>query len=267
MDDLLRSLTTDELAAWRRLVERAGAATVLTWLSPRAVTACMLGDTTFAAAALETLRVEGSPAAQQVIAAFPEVAALAHVAPPQVEHDPPIVDTRGGSRASQPRPLLDHVATRLLGRKLAGLEARDRARFQDAGKQGLSEAAFDELASVTARVLGAGLGPALRAAVLHLDIAKTADAQLRGRWAQLGISLEIHNEAAAAILRHAQTARAWGLAPALDKLALAWIEAHGLAGQHVRGEGPMMMFAPLVAALRELAPALGRVLRVQAHEA
>jgi SAM-dependent methyltransferase len=267
VDDLLRALTSDDRAAWGRLVERVGAATVLTWLSPRAVTACMLGDTTFAAAALETLRVEGSPAAQQVIAAFPEVAALAHVAPPQVEHDPPILDTPGGSRASQPRPLLDHVATRLLGRKLAGLEARDRGRFQDAGKPGLSERAFDELAALVHRVLDAGLGPALRAAILHLDIAKTADAQLRGQWAQLGISLEIHNEAAAAILRHVQTGRAWGLAPAQGKLALAWIEAHGLAGQHVRGEGPMMMFAPLVAALRELAPALGRVLRVQPHEA
>jgi SAM-dependent methyltransferase len=215
------------------------------------------------------LRAEGSPAAQQVIAAFPEVAALAHPAPPQVEHDPPIVDTRGGSRASQPRPLLDHIASRLLGRKLPGLELRDRARFQDADKPGLSQAAFDELANVTARVLAAGLGPALRAAILHLDIAKTRDTALRAAWIQQGISLEVHNEAAAAILRKADRAKTWGLSPQLAKLAIAWVEAHGLAGQHVRGEGPMMMFAPLVAALRELAPALGRVIAggVAAHEA
>ena len=40
--------------------------------------------------------------------------------------------------------------------------------------------------------------------------------------------------------------------PPIAKLAIAWVEAHGLAGQHVRGEGPILMFAPLVSALREL---------------
>lgn len=227
----------------------------------------MLGDTRFAAAALETLRAEGSPAALQVLAAFPEALALAHPAPPQIEHDPPAIGP--GSRGSQPRPLLDHIATRLLGRKLAGLETRDLATFQDGSKSALSPQAFDELAAVTKRVLDAGLGPALRAAIIHLDIAKTANAPLRAEWAQRGISLEIHNEAAAAILRKADRARGWGLAPQLQKLAVAWVEAHGLAGQHVRGEGPMMMFAPLVAALRELGPALGRVLGggIEAHRA
>ncbi len=270
MVDLWSALTPDDLAAWRRVVERAGAAAVVGWLSPRALTSVMLNDTRFAAAALETLRSEGSPAAQQVAAAFPEAVALAHPAPPQIEHDPPVLELAQGSRQAQPRPLLDHIATRLLGRKLAGLEARDRARFQDASKPGLSAQAFDELAGASARVLGAGLGPALRAAIVHLDIAKTRDAALRGAWTQQGISLEVHNEAAAAILRKTDRAKAWGLAPPLGKLVIAWVEAHGLAGQHVRGEGPMMMFAPLVAALRELGPALGRTLGpggVQAHEA
>ena len=259
MVDLWSALTPDDLVAWRRVVERAGAATVAGWLSPRALTSCMLGDTRFAAAALETLRGEGSPAAQQVLAAFPYAAALAHPAPPQIEHDPPNVEATG-SRQGQPRPLLDHIATRLLGRKLAGLEARDLALFQDAKKPGLSAQMFDELAKLTKRVLDAGLGPALRAAILHLDIAKTADVQLRSTWTQHGVALDVHNEAAAAILRKSENPRAWGLAPQLQKLAIAWVEAHGLAGQHVRGEGPMMMFAPLVAALRELAPALGRML-------
>jgi SAM-dependent methyltransferase len=261
------ALTPDDVAAWRRVVERAGAAAVVSWLSPRALTACMLNDTRFCAAALETLRAEGSPPAQQVVAAFPEAAALAHPMPAQIEHDPPRLDAQG-SRQAQPRPLLDHIASRLLGRKLAGLEARDRDRFQDATKPGLSPSTFDELAKLTKRVLDAGLGPALRAAILHLDIAKTKHAQLRTAWTQQGISLEVHNEAAAAILRKADRATAWGLPPQLQKLAIAWVEAHGLAGQHVRGEGPMMMFAPLVAALRELAPGLGRVLGgLQAHEA
>jgi SAM-dependent methyltransferase len=251
--------------ALRPLVQRTGAAEVVSWLAPRALITCMLDDTRCAAAALETLRDGNSPAAQQVIAAFPEAEALAHPAPPQIEHDPPIVSDDAGSRQSQPRPLLDHIASRLLDKKLAGLEARELATFQT--KAGLSQAVFDDLATATKRVLDTGLGPALRAAIIHLDIAKTANPALRSAWTQQGISLEVHNDAAAAILRKADRARAWGLAPPIAKLVLAWVEAHGLAGQHARGEGPMMMFAPLVAALRELSPALGRVLGRQPHEA
>jgi SAM-dependent methyltransferase len=235
-------------------IERAGAAQVASWLTPRALVACILGDTRFAAAALETLRVPDSPAALQVAQAFPDVLAIAHPAPPQVEHDPPV--------GTQPRPLLDHIATRLLGRKLAGLEAGDLALFQTVG---LSEPAFAALVSITKKVLEAGLGPALRAAILHLDIAKTASPGHRTAWTAQGIALEVHNEAAAAILRRAN--RTWDLPPPLAKLAIAWIEAHGLAGQHVRGEGPLLMLAPLIGALRELAPALGRVLNLEPHRA
>lgn len=225
----------------------------------------MLGDTQFAAAALETLRAPESPAALQVTEAFPEVAALAYPAPAQVEHDPPVVDTSRGSRGAQPRPLLDHIATRLLGRKLAGLEARDIARFQQGAA--LSPACFDELAATTARVIAAGLGPVVRAAVLHLDIAKTQNQAMRSAWSLQGVSLEVHNEAAAAILRVLDRSKTWGLAPPLGRLAIALVEAHGLAGQHVRGEGPILMFAPLVGALRELAPALGRALACEGHDA
>jgi SAM-dependent methyltransferase len=225
----------------------------------------MLGDTQFAAAALETLRAPESPAAMQVTAAFPDVAALAYPAPAQVEHDPPVVDAARGSRGAQPRPLLDHIATRLLGRKLAGLEARDIARFQQTAA--LSQACFDELANTATRVIAAGLGPVLRAAILHLDIAKTQNQAMRSAWSLQGISLEVHNEAAAAILRVLDRSKSWGLAPALGRLAIALVEAHGLAGQHVRGEGPVLMFAPLVGALRELAPALGRALACEGHDA
>src|SRR5687768_670901 len=131
MDELLRVL--------QQLVSRAGANAVASWHSPSALIACMLGDTRFAATTLECLRNPESPAAQQLAAAFPETAGLAFPAPPQIEHDPPIVATvgAGSTRASQPRPLLDHIATRLLGRKLAGLEARDIDLFQDADKPGL----------------------------------------------------------------------------------------------------------------------------------
>ena len=162
--DLLRALTTatpEDVAAWRRLIARVGFDRLATWLSPAALGSAVLADTGFAQAMLEALRGEGEVAAC-VAAAFPEVGALAAPMPPQVEHD-----------VGSDRPLLDHIATRLLGRKLAGLEARDLARFQD---RGLSAAAFDRLADATARVLAAGLGPALRAAILHLDIAKTTSA-------------------------------------------------------------------------------------------
>jgi SAM-dependent methyltransferase len=243
---VLSSASGDELAAWRRLAARVGPATLGAWLSPPAMMAAMLADTGFAAAMLETLRGDG-PAASCLTAAFPEVAALGAAMPPQVEHDP-------GSA----QPLLDHIASRLLGKKLLGLETGDLARFQDAG---LSRPVFDGLAAIAARVVAAGLGPPLRAAVFHLDIAKS-QGPLRAAWLAQGLALDVHNEAAAAILRHADRARGWPLPDVLGKLAIAWVEAHGLAGQHVRGEGPLAMFAPLVGTLRDLAPALGRTLGV-----
>src|SRR3954465_6638938 len=110
---------------------RVGPETLAAWLSPTAMIAATLADTGFAAAMLETLRGD-SPAAACVVAAFPELAALAAPMPPQVEHDP-------GTEL----PLLDHVATRLLGKKLLGLETRDLARFQESG---LSPATFEALA-------------------------------------------------------------------------------------------------------------------------
>ncbi len=253
--DLLRALASaspDDRATWSRLVAAVGADTLATWLSPSALVSAVLADTGFARAMLDALRTEAATSAA-VIAAFPEVAALSAPMPTQVEHDP-----------GTDRPLLDHIATRLLGRKLAGLEAADLSRFQD---RGLSPAAFAPLAATCARITAAGLGPPLRAAILHLDIAKTQSAAHRTAWSALGISLDVHNEAAAQILRRTDRVRSWPLGEALGTLAIAWIEAHGLAGQHVRGEGPLVMFAPLVAALRDLAPALGLVLRVPPADA
>ena len=229
------------------LVESAGAATVASWLTPRALAACALGNTRFAAEALELLRAPETAGALAVAAAFPEAIALAAPAPTQVEHD-----------AGSDRPLLDHIATRLLGTKLAALEGL-------VAWPGLSQPAFAELAAAARRVLDAGLGPPLRAAIIHLDIAKTANAALRASWQKEGIALDVHNEAAARILRKQDRARLWGMPAPLAKLAIAWVEAHGLAGQHVRGEGPMLMFAPLVAALRELAPQLGRLVGPEAE--
>ncbi|MDB4961040.1 MAG: methyltransferase [Myxococcales bacterium] len=244
MSELLRTLmgaSADDRDAWRRLVHQVGAATVATWLSPEALRAATLADTGFACAMLEELRGDGACTAA-LASAFPEIAALAAPMPMQVEHD-----------AGSERPLLDHIGARLLGRKLRGLETHDLARFQD---RGLSQGAFDRLVAVSDRVMAAGLGPALRVAILHLDIAKTASTAHRAAWSAQGIPLDVHNEAAAAILRRLDRARGWPLPDPIAQLAIACVEAHGLAGQHVRGEGPLQMFAPLVTALRELAPAL-----------
>ncbi|HEY0250333.1 MAG TPA: hypothetical protein VGC41_02360, partial [Kofleriaceae bacterium] len=151
-------------------------------LSPHAIVTYVLGDTRFAAAALELLRTPDAPGAKQVAAAFPEVTALAAPMPAQIEH-----------AAGSDRPLLDHIATRLLGEKLLGLETG--ARWD-----GLSQAAFDELAALWARLREVGLDSALRAAILHLDIAKTASESHRQAWLARPISLDVHNEAAAKIV-------------------------------------------------------------------
>ncbi len=248
--NLLDLLTGSDLSAWHDLVDRVGPMTIASWLSPQALVAATLADTAFAAAVLEGLRGESAPA---VAAAFPETLALAAPMAAQVEHD-----------AGSDRPLLDHIATRILGRKLLGLERGDLARFQD---RGLSPDAFAALSTLARRVIDARLGPALRVALIHLDIAKTASVVLRTAWAAQGISLDVHNEASAAILRRSDRARSWPLPEILGKLAIALVEAHGLAGQHVRGESPLAMFAPLVGTLRDLAPGLGRVLGVSAAEA
>ncbi len=255
MTELLGMLTfapPEDLAAWRRLVDRVGPATLATWLSPHALVAATLADTSFAHALLDALRTDG-PAAIAIGAAFPETVALAAPMPTQVEHD-----------AGSERPLLDHIAARLLGRKLRGLETADLVRFQD---RGLSPEVFAQLSALAQRVLVAGLGPPLRAAILHLDIAKTSSTAHRAAWSALGIPLDVHNEASAAILRRTDRAKAWPLPDVLGKLAIAWVEAHGLAGQHVRGEGPLLMFGPLAGTLRDLAPALARVLGVAPAEA
>ncbi|MDX2090800.1 MAG: methyltransferase [Kofleriaceae bacterium] len=234
------------------LVGKVEVGTLAGWLSPAAMRAVMLADTQVASSMLEGLRENGAQA-QAVALAFPEAVALAAPMPAQVEHD-----------AGSDRPLLDHIATRLLGRKLLGLEQRDLTRFQD---HGLTEGRFTRLADIAHRVLHAGLGPTLRAAIFHLDIAKTASAQHRAAWTAQGLSLEVHNEAAAAIVRANGRVRGWGLGEACGELAVTWIEAHGLAGQHVRGEGPLRMFAPFVTSLRELSPRLAGELGVSPEQA
>ncbi len=248
-------MTFDEAdrAAFARLVARVGVPTVATWLSPTALASAIFGDTQFAAAALEALREPTSAAANAITAALPEAAALAAPMPAQVEHD-----------AGSDRPLLDHVATRLLARKLHGLERRDRAHFQQ--REGLTQPAFDRLCAVAHRVLAAGLGPALRAAMIHLDIAKTRSQPHRDRWtawlAPAHATLEVHNVAAAMILGAPEHPCGWPMAGPEHDVALHWIRAHGLAGQHVRGEGPLATYRATVMGVHLVAPPLAAQLGI-----
>ena len=198
------------------------------------------------------------------LAAFPDVAALAlSGAGTGRARSADVVD--GQREARDPR-----IATATAPRSHRDAHARHKARgprgarplaVPGRDKPGLSQRRVRRARRRShARVLDAGLGPALRAAILHLDIAKTARrARTRARGPQQGISLEVHNEAARRDPARGRSRAKLGPARRRSqKLAVAWVEAHGLAGQHVRGEGPILMFAPLVAALRELAPALGR---------
>jgi SAM-dependent methyltransferase len=234
----------DPFVELHRFADTVSPEQLASWLSPSALRAAALASTPLLVALLEGLRGDG-PIAPAITAAFPEVAALGAVGPAQVEHD-----------AGTDRPLLDHVATRLLGRKLRGLEENDIARFQDGfagGTHALSPEAFARLADLLERVRAAGLLPALRVAIVHIDVAKTSSAAHRGEWLAKNITLDVHNEASAQILRANDRVRTWPLSESHAQLAVALIEAHGLAGQHIRGEGPIGMYAPFVSTLQNLA--------------
>ncbi len=182
----------------------------------------ILEDTAAALAAVDAL------AGGTIPEGHPELAALA-VVPPDlcaVEQEP------------SARPLLDHLR-RVLDRKLIGLERGERERFQR-GAGGLSEAQFAAEVAVLRRVAAAGLLPCVRAALLHLDFAKGGSPQQRAAWESLGVELGVHNQAAADILRATGSLRRW---PGIDeRLVIALVESHGLAGQAVRGETPEIMF-------------------------
>ncbi len=210
------------------------------------VLAAIAGDTELAAAAIEALRDPAEHAAARVTAALPLVAALATPAAPPVEHDPPPAGVTA-------RPLIDHVAVRALGRKLAALERRDAARFG----VGPGAAAFAAACASVEAVRDAGLLPAVRLALLHLDVAKGGDAATRAAWEAAGVDLTIHNLASARLFERWVASGARVPDPAL---VTALIEGHGLAGQSLRGETPRPAFARLLARIAALrAPLAARL--------
>lgn len=234
----------------------------------------LIADTGAARVLLDALRDRPpSPLGARLRRLSPLLAALAATGEERlaVEHERP--RAAGGPRL----PLLDHLADRVLGRKLAGLERGDRALFQR--DEALSGAAFAAEARATAELRDRGLLEAVRAALLHLDFAKGGEPALRERWrAVLGADLGVHNAAARRILEREtapgldapgallaySTLRA---RPALLSLVLALVESHGLTGQSVRGETPLALFAPWVRWLRAEAPALAADLGVPLDEA
>jgi SAM-dependent methyltransferase len=216
----------------------------------------LIADTLSARAFLQLFRDdESAPLRDRARSAFPELAALATAADAHasIEHQ----RTAGGER-----PLLDHLAERTLSRKLLGLERADGDRFQSVPT--LSAEAFHEEVEILRGLERDGLGPLVRAALIHLDFAKGGTLEQRATWADaLGADLSIHNVAARRILEGSGTLERW---PSLRRdraridLVLALVESHGLTGQTVRGETPLASFAPFVRHLRSLSSehAVGR---------
>jgi SAM-dependent methyltransferase len=225
--------------------ERAVALRELTLADEDAIAHAVTHDTDAAVALLEALRDPGELSAR-VGRMFPDVALLARDEPERVSLD---YESRERSGA-----LLDHLALRSLGRKLSGLERGDITRFQVS--PGLTQPAFDALHLRAQRAIDAGLGPLVRLALLFRDVAK-ASLDRGGNLA--------HNEAAAALLTErareqgsgvARLARALERTPAgLPEVAL-FVSAHGLVGQHLRGECPLSALARFAVGARRLARVL-----------
>ena len=205
--------------------------------------AAIANDSDLAVAALESLR---DARTSRIAEALPWLAALAVAAPPQVEHDAPPAGVTS-------RPLLDHVATRAIGVKLRGLERGDAAAFAP-----MSRDRFERVRARFCNVAAAGLVPALRVALMHLDVCKGGDDATRAAWRARGIELAVHNAAAAQLVRTTGALDGYGLGDRAA-LAAALIESHGLAGQRLRGETPAPLFAPWIAFVRGLAPEMAAI--------
>jgi SAM-dependent methyltransferase len=229
-------------------------------------------DTTLAVAVLASLRDDPvSPLGARTRALLPTLAALATAADRSaaIEHEP----APAGDVAS---PLLDHVL-RVLGRKLRGLETGRLDVFQQG--DGLGRAAFEEEVAGWRALEASAIGSVVRLALMHLDIAKGGDAATRTAWERsLGADLSVHNTAGAQILSWLNTRDVpdgSALAattvlreqPVLRHLLLALVDAHGLAGQVIRGEMPWRVLAPFARTARELAGPLGRSLGIAESEA
>jgi SAM-dependent methyltransferase len=215
------------------------------------VARALVNDTDATIALLESLR-DGGALADRVTKMFPELAPLALADEARVSLD---YESRETTTA-----LLDHLALRTLGRKLAGLERRELERFQSGA--GLTVAGFEALSARADRAFEAGLGPLVRLSLLFRDVAKVS-LDRAGRLA--------HNEAAASILLSrsrephsgvARLARSMERTPAGIAEVALFVSAHGLVGQHLRGECPLVALTRFAIGARRLA----RVLELGRHD-
>lgn len=207
-------------------------------------------------AALQSLRDPGSgPIYEDVSELFPELIALVRSRPiiASIEHE----NTPGRSI-----PLLEHLVDRTLARKLRGLELGDREIFQH--DSALSEGAFSADQAALARVYENGLATVLRAALTFLDFTKGGTDAQRAQWVKLGADLSVHNKASATVLAKEDSLRRIPRlrgSKVLQELTLTMVRHHGLLGQTVRGETPLIVFAELLDEIRgfrgELAQTLG----------
>lgn len=235
--------TGEDLA--REAAERAVTLRELLLADDETIARALANDTDSTIALIESLR-DGGALAERVTKMFPELAPLARADESRVSLD-------YESRESQ-SALLDHLALRSIGRKLSGIERRDRTRFQVS--EGLTQAAFDALCVRAGRAFEAGLGPLVRLSLLFRDVAKVS-LDRAGRLA--------HNEAAAAMLLSrsrephsgiARLARSMERTPAGIAEVALFVSAHGLVGQHLRGECPLVALARFAIGARRLARVL-----------
>lgn len=213
--------------------------------------ASLVSSTSAAIDLLDELRRDAAPGESTS-----ELRALCVAPPDHVawEHEP--------SMSSRPMPLLEHLQ-RALHRKLAGIETADIARFQSDGA--LSAARFEALVERFERLRAHRLDDIVRAALCFLDFAKGGTTEQRRRWEAGGADLTIHNLAAAEILEAEETLQRFDRfadAPVLAELTRAIVAHHGLAGQWVRGETPIVAFRGWIAWLRERRAPLAATLEV-----
>jgi SAM-dependent methyltransferase len=238
-----RNGTGDDLA--REAAERAVTLRELLLSDDETLARALANETESTIAIIESLR-DGGSLAERITRMFPELAPLARADESRVSLD---YESRESKTA-----LLDHLSLRTLGRKLMGLERNDRTRFQVNG--GLSVEEFDRLQRRTARAFDAGLGPLVRLSLLFRDVAKVS-LDRAGRLA--------HNEAAASMLlsrsrdQHsgiARLARSMEHTPAGIAEVALFVSAHGLVGQHLRGECPLVALTRFAIGARRLARVL-----------
>lgn len=222
----------------------------------------MFASTDVLIAVLEALRdpIEGAYL-EDISELFPELHALARAEgiTAAFEHE---------ASVSEPLPLLEHLVDRTLARKLRGLEVASIAIFQH--DDALSLQAFEADRTTLSRIVEHDLASVLRVVLAFLDFSKGGTDSARHQWSKRGADLSVHNEASAQILEATGRLRNVEILrdqPILERFTLEMIRHHGLIGQTIRGETPLLAFESLIEYLRHERDALAEVFGVSPGEA